>query len=275
MSPRQNTAISFAKRLLLFVVIGTASIVLIKAIYALGPTQAESGQERILRTREEEPIPVAVNQLTREGGIIPVQVSCENPRVVGGTLEKLSCTLKNNSSKAITAAGIRVTITLEQNGKESRDSGLLAVDSLWQAEVPEKRNLIPPNAEYRLEDLPSDYGDAVVKGIEIHLDYVEFDDQESLGPDSGTLRIITETRMGAAKYKEWLTKQLDKAGGSVEAMLPLLEKYQRLPAELEQEGGNQQEGANRYRSYIRRIFMTKGSEGVRKQLRTTSTAASK
>jgi hypothetical protein len=59
MSPQQRTAISFSKRLLLFLVVGTASIFLIKAIYALGPQSPESpGQERKLATREFKDMPV-------------------------------------------------------------------------------------------------------------------------------------------------------------------------------------------------------------------------
>lgn len=60
MNPQQNTAVSFTKRLLLLIVFGTASIFLIKGIYALGISQSpESKQERKLKTRDFKDIPVA------------------------------------------------------------------------------------------------------------------------------------------------------------------------------------------------------------------------
>lgn len=59
MSPRQTSAISFTKRLFLFVVIGATSIILIIAIYALGPIQSES-KERELKTRDFKDMPVEV-----------------------------------------------------------------------------------------------------------------------------------------------------------------------------------------------------------------------
>ena len=62
MSPRQTSAISFTKRLLLFVVIGTTSIILIKASYALGPKQSpeSTGQERKLKVTEYKDLPLEV-----------------------------------------------------------------------------------------------------------------------------------------------------------------------------------------------------------------------
>lgn len=65
MSPRQNTVISFAKRLLLFVIIGTASLVLIKAIYALGPGQSpeSSSQQRQFKTTEFKDMPLEVTSV--------------------------------------------------------------------------------------------------------------------------------------------------------------------------------------------------------------------
>ena len=61
MSPRQKDAISFTKRLVLFLVVGTASIFVIKVIYALGPQLPESSkEERKLKTREFKDMPVEV-----------------------------------------------------------------------------------------------------------------------------------------------------------------------------------------------------------------------
>jgi hypothetical protein len=56
MSPQQETAASFLKRVLLLIICGTASIFLIKAIYALGP--AQSPDERKVKVRDFKDMPV-------------------------------------------------------------------------------------------------------------------------------------------------------------------------------------------------------------------------
>ncbi|MGH9871955.1 MAG: hypothetical protein ACRD9S_05745 [Pyrinomonadaceae bacterium] len=101
----------------------------------------------------------------------------------------------------------------------------------------------------------------------MRLDYVEFADQTILGHDSPASQIIGESRIGAAKYRAWLVKQYEKNGGSIEGLLPLLEKYERMPEEIGIEGANQQEGAMRYRGYLRKIYASKGAEGLSKQLK--------
>jgi hypothetical protein len=56
MSPQPSPAASFLKRLLLLIIFGTASIFLIKAIYALGP--AQSPDERKVKVRAFRDVPV-------------------------------------------------------------------------------------------------------------------------------------------------------------------------------------------------------------------------
>jgi hypothetical protein len=62
MSPRQTAAVSFGKRLFLLVILGAASIFLIKAIYALEPEQSQesSSQERKLKITEFNHVPLEV-----------------------------------------------------------------------------------------------------------------------------------------------------------------------------------------------------------------------
>lgn len=65
MSPRQKDAISFTKRLLLFLIVGTISIFLIKAIYALGTAQSQetASQERQFKTKEFKDMPLKVERV--------------------------------------------------------------------------------------------------------------------------------------------------------------------------------------------------------------------
>ena len=248
------------RHILAYLILGL-SLVVIVYVGKSAESQMPSSQERR--------IPVIVNQLTPENGIVPVEVNCDHVGVVANKIGRLSCVLKNNSAKAVTAAGIRVKITLEREGKKSQDTGLLTFDSKWLSQQSDdSQNLIPTAGEYRFEDLPSDYDSAVIRDIEVHLDYVEFAGKNSIGPDSGTSPKIREARAGVARYREWLGIELEKSGGKVEAILPLLENYQGLPRELGTEGGNQEEGAKRYRNYIRRVYTLGGPEEVRKQLKT-------
>lgn len=66
---------------------------------------------------QEKAVSVEVKQLPLENGIVPIDVRCDNVKVVGNAIERLSCILKNNSAKAVTAAAIRITITLERAGR--------------------------------------------------------------------------------------------------------------------------------------------------------------
>jgi hypothetical protein len=62
MSPRQTTAISLTKRLFLLVIVGTASVFLIKGIYSLGLAQSSEApaQERKLKVTELKDMPLEV-----------------------------------------------------------------------------------------------------------------------------------------------------------------------------------------------------------------------
>lgn len=62
MSPQQKTAVSVSKRLLLLIIIGVASIFLIRGIYALGMTasQESSNAERKLKITEFKDMPLEV-----------------------------------------------------------------------------------------------------------------------------------------------------------------------------------------------------------------------
>lgn len=61
MSPQANNALSLAKRLLIFILVGVGTGFLIRGIYALGPQSPESDdQKRKLKTRDFRDMPVAL-----------------------------------------------------------------------------------------------------------------------------------------------------------------------------------------------------------------------
>jgi hypothetical protein len=68
MSPQRDDALSFTKRLLLFVIFAVISIFLIKGFYALGSAQspASANQERKLTTRDFKDMPVTLVEIRNQ-----------------------------------------------------------------------------------------------------------------------------------------------------------------------------------------------------------------
>jgi hypothetical protein len=58
MSPQQNVGLSLTKKLLMLVVLVVGSVFLINGIYAFGPAQSDSQQERKLKTGDFKDMPV-------------------------------------------------------------------------------------------------------------------------------------------------------------------------------------------------------------------------
>jgi hypothetical protein len=216
----------------------------------------------------EKQIRVTTNQLEMGKGVVPLELKCEDAELSRpDKIEKLSCILINHTQRNVTAASVNISILIERDGKDFQDSGYLTFDSVLLSDLsdPHESKLVAPGGEYRIQELPTAY-DGVVKGISVGLDYVEFSDKGTLGNKAGS-RIIDNTRIGAAKYKDWLVKQYENNGRSVDAIVPLLEKGHTLPEDLDVQDSNQQEGARSYRNYALRAYTTQGAEGLRKHLK--------
>ncbi|HEX8846043.1 MAG TPA: hypothetical protein VF791_15435 [Pyrinomonadaceae bacterium] len=223
-------------------------------------------------------IPIVTNQLPSESGVIPVELKCEDAELSApNALKKLSCVIKNNTDKHIAAAAMNISITLEKEGQTSIDSSFLTIETLVHPDFRSeyRNNLIPPKGERPFQDLPTNYGDAVIKGVTIRVDYVEFTDNSTAGLNQAGLRIITNIREGAVKYKEWLIRKYNQSGNSINAIVPLLEKDQPIPHDLDIRNGDQQQGVIFYRNYARKTYKTKGAEGLIKHLKQPSTSVNK
>jgi hypothetical protein len=223
-------------------------------------------------------LPVVTHQLPLENGVIPVELKCENAELSApSSLKKLSCVIKNNTNKYIAAATINISITLEREGKTSIDSSFLTIETFVHPDfrAEHRNNVISPKGERPFQDLPTSYDNAVIKGIAISVDYIEFTDNSTAGPNRAGSRIITNIREGAAKYKEWLSQKYNQSGKSINAIVPLLEKDQPIPYELGIQNGDQQQGVVFYRNYARKSYKTKGAEGLIKHLTLTSTSVNK
>lgn len=119
------------------------------------------------RTQFEKEIPVIANQLQSENVIVPVELRCENAKLsTPNSIESLSCVIKNNTNKYISAGALYTSITMEKGGQEIVLSTFDTFDTFVHPDFREehKDNLVAPGREYVLNQLPTSYDDVVIKG---------------------------------------------------------------------------------------------------------------
>lgn len=215
-------------------------------------------------------IPVVITeQLQPKDGVIPVHVRCGAARLSApNRLEEFQCSFKNNTNLSITAASAICSIVLEQNGSLTRDTFSRNADTLLHPDFRTTSKRIGPGDE---SDLglpgPISYANgAIVKGVEISLDFVEFENGATLGRDQQGSRVIRAMRAGAGKYREWLKRRYKLAGGSVAAVSSDIESDQSLPGELRFADANEEQGAKGYQSLLRRLLKNSGATGVKELL---------
>lgn len=223
------------------------------------------------KTAAKRSLPVEARQLDPVGGVLQVEVRCDDAKLSGtGRIDGASCVIKNNTFAPMVAGTIKVSITLEQGGVVNLISGYETFDTFLHPDFREdhKSNLIRPGMEYRLNLMPADYGDAIVKKIEAEVDYIEFVDKPPVGPNHVGARVIADIRDGAAKYKNWLVRKYKERAASANAIVELLDKdADTLSSEIGLLNGDQGSGASMYRKFARRTYQAKGLEGVTKHLK--------
>ena len=138
MSPQQKTAVSFTKRLLLFIICGAVSIFLIKGVYSVvGPAEAQRSDHRRINGKllaDKEPVAERTSftengptgrwsgsiipDLTRNSSTSPV-VIIGNSTLMGDSewknLQLTHVTLKNYSSKTVLGVQIKWFITTRED----------------------------------------------------------------------------------------------------------------------------------------------------------------
>lgn len=212
---------------------------------------------------------IEVIQLPAERGTIPVAIQGEKISVnpANGVMEMVFV-VKNNTAKNIDAISVSSIGRAENNGKEFSSTGYFTRDSLVHPDVREMHHqgAFAPGNEWSLgpEPLELENG-AVLKGITLQIDYVEFEDKTVLGPNKYGSNIVAKQRTGAAKYKAWLTKRYAENNRSVSALVPLLNRNQALPAEINL-GDHERTGAHRYRSHLLKAYQQHGAGEIEKYL---------
>jgi hypothetical protein len=212
---------------------------------------------------------VKAGQLDPVGGSLPVELTCEDAKLIGGgRISQLTCVIKNNSFAPMVAGTLQVSIVINANGKEESVSGYHTFDTFLHPDFREdhKNNLIQPGMVYRFNVPPTDYGDATVKEIEAEVDYIEFLDKPSVGPNHVGSRTLSDIREGAAKYKNWLAEQYKRKAASVMAIAEILDNETIDPNESGLKNSDQSSGASMYRKYARRMYNSKGPQEFLRRL---------
>lgn len=219
--------------------------------------------------QEDRFIPVVItDQLPAKDGVIPVYLSCGQARLSApNRLEEFHCTLKNNTNLKVTAVNAIYSILIEQNGSTSKDTVNYTIERFVHADFSATNKLMAPSEETDIGPPgPISYKNDFIVGVEISIDYVEFENNTSLGPDKEGSRIIRAMRVGAQKYKSWLKVRYKTRGGSIAAVASDIETSQSLPAELQLTDFNEQQGAIAYRRRLEKLIQTSGPAEAKRLL---------
>lgn len=218
---------------------------------------------------EPRSVQVKARQVDPIGGSLPVELTCEDAKLIGsGRISQLKCVIKNNSFAPMVAGTVQVSITIDDNGKENLISGYQTFQTFLHPDFREdnQNNVTQPGMVYRFDVTPSDFGDATVKEIAVELDYIEFLDRPSVGPNHVGSRTLADIREGATKYKNWLVKKYKQPGASVKTIAELLDNENIPRDEIGLQNTDQNSGASMYRKYARRSYDSKGPQELLKYL---------
>jgi hypothetical protein len=253
------------KRLLLkacaFLIVGLAAVASAAVIAYKSPASLQ--QERLL--------PVNATQLPLENGAFPVELRCEEARSPApNKLNEFSCLVINNTRKKISALAIIYTVIVDSGGGgEEQETNLLTSDFAIHPDISEikRQTLFSPRESRRVGPPgPVTFESGTVSGVNIRIDYVEFEDKTSIGPNTQGSKMIGSMREGAAKYKAWLVQQYKQGGMDEQATAALLDATD-LPKELNFDGNpDLSEGARFYRRVVRSVYTSKGAAGLRHYL---------
>lgn len=214
---------------------------------------------------------VQVVQLPSQNGVPPVEILDEkvifnSPQEMGG----FSFTVKNNANKNIHALTVTYSLIYvsQRDGKEYLDSSYLTMNSYVHPDVTEAHHMKPiaPEEKRQLgKGGTMGYENAALVGLELKIDYVEFEDKTILGPNTAGSRIVFTMREGATKYKEWLVQQYKQNGGSVAAVISLLQSRD-LPSDLAFNDMYLKEGARVYRRHMLDVYKKHGVADLERYL---------
>lgn len=247
--------------------IGVRLIVL--GILATTPWQAARRAPAQEAAQLDRKISVETHQLPPDNGVIPVELRCRQAELSApDTLENVPCVVRNNTNRSIKAVGVIKSIIMDKDGVIFTVSSSIVLDAFVHLDINAERGgkLIYPGKEVNAGGLPASYG-SVVKGVSLAVDYVEFEDDATLGPDTASFRQrIASMRSGAAKYKKWLTQQFNRHANDVKELASLVDR-EPSPEETGIGNDNEAEGASLYKNYAHRVKEGKGVNALAERLK--------
>lgn len=244
--------------------VGLGLLVLL-CVTALTTTSFKATSSADLQQETDILLPVTIKQLKAEDSVIAVELSCEAASVTTpNRLNGFVCNLKNNTSKNITGACVGYAIVFRQGDKEFRDTRFHTLVTSIDPDFDETTKSIVPGGVSTVRPAGVlTYENSNIRGVEVYVDYIEFEDGTSLGVNENGARFINDFRDGASKYKSWLAGKYKKGGSN--SIIELLANNQPLP-ELEFKNPHQEYGAKFYRRRLLKMYKTRGLTDVQKHL---------
>jgi hypothetical protein len=215
---------------------------------------------------QQKPAEATARQLMPENGVIPVELQDLRLELISPhTIKETRLNYVNHTRKSITALGLTFEIhILDAGGIERVIGDTLAIDPILTADL-HKGKPIGPDEKHEVLNLDADFPQGVkITGEVVSIDYVEFDDHTTLGPNKHTSATINANREGAAKYKAWIRSEYQKHDRNVSAILPLLDE-KTLPPSLGLTG-TARGGANMWRVHLKEHYQAHGKEGLEEVL---------
>lgn len=214
-------------------------------------------------------IEIAVRQLPETEGRIPVELRCGQAVLSApNIIENFNCTLRNNSAQSMRAANVVYTIHYEQDGTPKSTSYDSTIDTRIHPDFENSTKLIGPGEESSNVGPPgpvASESSTQITGVEIAIDFLEFEDNSVLGPDREGSRIINSMREGAKKYRNWLKAAYERNRRSVDSLVGLLDAED-IPSDIRAKDSYEELGAKSYRSRMRKTQRTKGKANIEKIL---------
>lgn len=214
-------------------------------------------------------LPITVKQLQPENNnnveLLCGTASVTPPNILNG----FECIFRNNTHKSITAANIIYSTVLEEAGRETKDARNQILLTNFHPDFYDKeKNIVPGGSNTFRPAGVFTYHNAVIKGIEVYIDYVEFEDSTSMGSDVEGSKLIKDFRAGAVKYKSWLAKESKQK--SIDTLIQSAQSDEELQKpEIGLNNVTQKEGARRYGIALQKLYKQRGLTEVQKYLSTT------
>jgi hypothetical protein len=252
--------------LLMIVIVWSKRFTLYSSVSAYKNLSTTAISEKISKAPE-----VVANQLPVINAVIPVEIHGMKftESTQPGEYGDLQFAVKNNSSQPLVAFVVVFAITyLQHDGIEGTAIMYRTVNQRIHPDISDIHHQQPFTTGQEKEFGPepvrlnNDFH-WEMKKITLSLDYVDFQDGTSLGPNKHGLYSVGQVREGAAKYKEWLVKRFKEGGNSIDAILPLLQSEQ-LPEDWPTVKDHRLTGARLYRSHMLQAIEQHGASAVEK-----------